>query len=82
MNWLSRIIRRRRGRADPPAPSGVDFLETKRGRWRWYLRRAQGQPSLCQSSASFATKLDAVANYLECAHLMAREWKESGRGPL
>ena len=81
MSFLSRIIHRRRG-GQQRFLADVDFRETKRGRWRWYLRRAQGQPSLCQSSASFATKLDAVANYLECARLTAREWKESRRGGL
>ena len=62
-------------------PGRRGFPGEQAGRWRWYLLRSPGQPSLCQSSTSFPTKLAAVANYLECAHLMAREWKDSKRPP-
>ena len=64
-----------------PIPPFVDFRESRRGRWRWYLMRLDGSAAVCQSATSFATRHEAAHNYLACAGLIVAGWRgrwESG----
>ena len=52
---------------------GVNYKETARNRWRWYVFSSRQNKNLAQSVTSYATRDEAVENFEDVKKVILRE---------